>query len=110
MHYPPEGEYIEAKTSMDLYIYYRVASSDAPQLQTRAEAMQQSLSREYGIVSRLKRRPAETDGMQTWMEVYLSVPADFEAVLERAVTDTQLNALIHGPRHTEHFVDVSSCA
>ncbi len=95
---------------MDLYIYYRVRSELAPILQQQVEAMHASLSREYGIVIGLKRRPGESEGRQTWMEIYQAVPTGFEAALERAVEQAGLDALIDGSRHTEHFLDVSSCA
>lgn len=95
---------------MDLYIYYRVRSEDGEALRTRVVALQQSLAREYAIVTGLKRRPEEKDGRQTWMEIYQAVPAGFETALERAVAQAGLTELIAGPRNTEYFVDVSSCA
>ena len=95
---------------MDLYIYYRVRSENAAALQGRVESLQQRLEKEYGIVTGLKRRPQEKDGLQTWMEVYFAVPAGFEAALEDAFAAEGFSALIEGPRHTEHFVDVASCA
>ncbi len=95
---------------MDLYIYYRVPGADAPVLRSRAAAMQQCLSQEYGIVTGLKRRPQEKDGLQTWMEIYQAVPEGFEAVLERAVAQAGLTTLIDGTRHIEYFLDASSCA
>lgn len=95
---------------MDLYIYYRVRSENAPALQQRAEIMQQRLASEFGIAAGLKRRPEEKEERQTWMEVYLAVPSGFEAALEDAVVHADMLALIDGPRHTEHFMDIASCA
>lgn len=95
---------------MDLYIYYRVVTEDAATLHKQVILLQQTLAREYGIVTALKRRPEEKDGRQTWMEIYHAVPDGFEAALDRAVTQTGLLALIDGQRNTEHFVDMSSCA
>ncbi|MGH8807334.1 MAG: DUF4936 family protein [Noviherbaspirillum sp.] len=95
---------------MDLYIYYQVRGTNTPALRTRMDALQRCLSREYDIVSGLKRRPGEKDGLQTWMEIYQAVPAGFQAALEQAVAQAELTALIEGQRHIEHFVDVSSCA
>jgi hypothetical protein len=97
-------------TQMDLYIYYRVRREDSSKLQTQAVGMQDALTEEYGIVTALKRRPEEKDGWQTWMEVYQTVPNGFEVILERAVEQAGLSALIEGQRHTEYFLDVSSCA
>ena len=95
---------------MDLYIYYRVRTENAHALRPRIEAMQERLAYEYGIVSALKRRPKETDGRQTWMEIYQEVPTDFEAALERALVRDDLHAMIDGQRNIEYFVDISSCA
>lgn len=95
---------------MDLYIYYRARCEDAQALEVRVTAMQSVLSKEHGIAVALKRRPEEKDRRQTWMEVYLAVPRDFEAALAPAVAQAKLDALIDGERHTEYFLDVFSCA
>lgn len=95
---------------MDLYIYYRVRRENVDALKPRATAMQQYLAAEYGIVVGLKRRPEEKDEQQTWMEIYQSVPPDFDAALEHALAQAELTSLIEGPRHTEYFMDVSTCA
>jgi hypothetical protein len=94
---------------MDLYVYYRVRSDRTGELRAQAGAMQKWLTQEYGIVTGLKRRPEEKDGMQTWMEVYQAVPDGFAVMLERAVAQAGLAALIEGQRHTEYFLDVSAC-
>jgi hypothetical protein len=94
----------------DLYIYYRVRSEQAGLLQTKTEAMQRSLSAEYGIVTGLKRRPEAKEGRHTWMEVYLNVPEGFDATIETAVAQAGLAEVIDGPRHTEYFLDFSTCA
>jgi len=95
---------------MDLYIYYRVKTENAPALQPRAAALLRRLSDEYGIVTGLKRRPEEKDGRQTWMEIYQDVPAGFETALENALAREGLAALIDGQRYTEYFVDITACA
>ncbi|HZW14386.1 MAG TPA: DUF4936 family protein [Noviherbaspirillum sp.] len=95
---------------MDLYIYYRARCEDAHALCTQVRGMQQCLSREYGIVTRLKRRPEIKDGQHTWMEIYQDVPDSFAEALERAVVQAGLPALIDGQRNIEYFLDVSSCA
>lgn len=94
----------------DLYIYYRVGCDRSQALQTQVVAMQAALSLEYGIETALKRRPEETDGRHTWMEIYVSVPQGFDAILKQAVDQAGLPSLIDGERHTEHFLDFSSCA
>lgn len=95
---------------MDLYIYYRVLEKNVAALREQVLAVHEWVSQEYGIVTALKRRPGESDGRQTWMEIYASVPSGFEVTLERAVVQAGLAALIDGPRNTEFFVDVSTCA
>lgn len=95
---------------MDLFIYYRVRRENAAALRAQAAAMQRCLSREYGIVTGLKRRPEEKDGRQTWMEIYQAVPDGFDAILEHAAAQAGLAALIDGQRNTEYFLDVPTCA
>jgi hypothetical protein len=95
---------------LDLYIYYRVHAENAAALRQAVVAMQQALAREHGVDATLKRRPEEKDGRQTWMEVYLAVPDGFDAILAQAAERAGLSALIDGARHTEVFVDISSCA
>jgi hypothetical protein len=95
---------------MDLYIYYRVATGHAKLLEEKVTAMQAGLRRQHGVAVALKRRPEESKGQYTYMEVYLAVPGDFDAALERAVSQAGLAALIDGPRHVETFLDIAPCA
>lgn len=94
----------------DLYIYYRAPVAHADEVRHRAQAMQQSLREEYGIVARLLRRPEHKDGHHTWMEIYEAAPEGFETALEGALARAGLAGLTDGQRHTEIFVDVSPCA
>ncbi|TFW09414.1 DUF4936 family protein [Oxalobacteraceae bacterium OM1] len=94
----------------DFYVYYRVPVEHAAALRLRVEAMQRRLAMECAIVGRLKRRPEEKDGRQTWMEVYAGAPDDFAATLERVAHDADVSSLIDGGRHTETFVDFPECA
>lgn len=94
---------------MDAYVYYRVAAADADRFHILAAAMQASLSKQHGIVAELKRRPAEKDGLHTWMEIYRDIPDGFDAILNQALAQAGLAALIAGERHTELFMD-HSCA
>ena len=95
---------------MDLYVYYRVRSETAPTLHPLVIAMQARLAGQHGLSISLKRRPGESNGEQTWMEVYLATPDGFDKVLQQAVTAAGLDAHISGPRHTEVFMDISKCA
>ena len=95
---------------MDVYVYYRVRDALSAELQTRANALQAGLRRACGVHAQLKRRPESSNGFQTWMEVYLDIPDDFDAALERAVAGANLLPLIDGSRHVEYFLDCSPCA
>jgi hypothetical protein len=95
---------------MDLYVYYRVQAADAAVFLTKVSELQSDLRQENGILTALKRRPVEQDGLHTWMEVYLSVAEGFEAKLEQAVANSQLPAMIASKRHVEHFLDLTVCA
>ena len=72
--------------------------------------MHAGLTTLLGVACSLKRRPQATDGRRTWMEVYLAVPDGFSAVLEDAVRQAEIPALINNERHIEYFVDGSPCA
>ncbi len=93
----------------DLYIYYRVRDGLADQFASRVQAMQLDLAARTGIQGQLKRRVHSTDGLQTWMEVYLATAPGFEALLADAVESAILSASIDGDRHTEAFMDISPC-
>ena len=94
----------------NLYVYYRVACESAAVLQQRVEAMQATLHKNLGIASALQRRPEVKDGRHTWMETYFAIPSEFDATLNHAVRLAELEPLIDGERHTEYFMDISSCA
>ena len=91
---------------IDLYVYYKVREIDAASLASRVRAMQARL----GSPAQLKRRPEAREGMQTWMEVYPSVPDGFDAAVEQAAVDAGLQQFIQGPRRSEIFTDLSLCA
>ena len=94
----------------DLYIYYRVPDEHAALLAPRVLAMQQRLHAVHGMPGQLKRRPGSAEGRQTWMEVYPATSPEFDAALAAAVQEAALFELIDGPRHTEIFTDLSTCA
>jgi uncharacterized protein (DUF885 family) len=101
---------------MDFYIYYRLDPANAAALQARVYAMQSALAKQYGVACSVKSRPAgdvdssDSDDSLTWMEVYLDVPASFEAALNQAANDFALTGLIEGSRHIERFMDLLPCA
>jgi thiaminase len=96
--------------STNLYIYYKVAASRAQEFDHAAAAMQAELSLQHQINTALKRSAEIKDEHHTWMEVYSSVPPDFAQVIAQAVAKHGLADFIDGPRHTEFFVNISSCA
>ena len=94
----------------DLYIYYQVRDSDAPELQLMVVAMQARLAKLHGVGVQLKRRPEAKEDLQTWMEIYTGTGDGFAAALADAVGLAGLSARIAGPRHTEVFTDLLTCA
>ncbi|HEY4073780.1 MAG TPA: DUF4936 family protein [Herbaspirillum sp.] len=102
---------------MDLYIYYRVPRALAQQLQAQVNTMQANLRRDHGVAVALKKRPPQTgktgtdaaEPLDTWMEVYLAVPDDFENTLQQAFDAAAYAGLIDGTRHIEYFLDCTPC-
>lgn len=95
---------------MDLYVYYRVRSDAAAALHPKVLAMQARLAARFKLTTSLKRRPGESNGEQTWMEVYPATPPEFAQALQEAVEAEGLAAHMSGGRHTEVFTDISACA
>ncbi len=87
-------------------MYYKVGKLQSADLGQQIKVMQQTLATTTGVCTLLKRRPETDAGLQTWMEIYLAVPDDFEATLDRAVSAAGLSALIEGSRHLERFMDI----
>ncbi|QOY92458.1 DUF4936 family protein [Massilia sp. UMI-21] len=87
---------------IDLYVYYKVRDGDAAHLAARVRAMQAQLR----LPAQLKRRPEAREGLQTWMEVYPSVPDGFERLVEQAALEAGLAEHIAGPRRSEVFTDL----
>lgn len=94
-------------TMIDLYVYYKVLEIDADALAPRVRALQQALAARHGVAAQLKRRPEARDGLQTWMEVYPAVAADFAAALDAAAQEAGVDAFIAGPRRAEVFTDLA---
>ncbi len=94
---------------IDLYVYYKVRDDVAARLAPLVRAFQAEAA--AGVAgAALKRRPGSKDGMQTWMEVYPSVPEGFPAQLEAAASAAGFASLIEGPRRAEVFMELSTCA
>lgn len=54
----------------------------------------------------MRRPEADAEGRQTWMEIYTSWDEGSAHIIERALVDSGLGALIEGPRHPELFIDL----
>jgi Domain of unknown function (DUF4936) len=96
-----------------VYLYYRVRRENVASLRTKANAMQAQLASRHGITAFLKRSErragAVEEALETWMEVYPDLPADREAIVEQAIVEAGLAALIEGERRKEVFEDMSRC-
>jgi hypothetical protein len=95
----------------ELFIYYRVRSSNAADTQQAVIDFQAQLRNRFPqLMARLLRRPEEEDGRQTWMETYsansLRDPTGIDAGLQTEIEARALALLplIDGPRHTEVFI------
>lgn len=106
-----------AAVGRELYVYYKVRAESAAAASTAVHAFQQELRAETpGLVARLLRRPAERDGVQTWMETYAiersagagagpraeGVGATLQSRIEHGPAG--LAPHLAGPRHVEVFV------
>jgi len=90
---------------IDLYVYYKVRDSEAAALAPRVRAMQAGLAG-AALNPQLKCRLDAPEGLQTWMEVYPSVPDDFAAIVDQAAREAGLDTSIEGPRRSEVFTDL----
>ncbi|MEC5217091.1 hypothetical protein RCH09_002048 [Actimicrobium sp. GrIS 1.19] len=95
---------------MDLYIYYTIQAGDAALALQRVTQLQQQLAAAYDIVPQRKRRVDQSDGVQTWMEIYPAVPPGFDRVIAQAAAEHGLTALAQGERHVEYFSELTPCA
>jgi hypothetical protein len=95
----------------ELFVYYRVRSTQAPAARVAVLALQVDLRRQHPqLRARLLRRPDEQEGQQTWMETYATDPAqDPQGVGEALQNDIEaraaaLSAFVQGARHVEVFI------
>ncbi len=98
---------MNAISSPSLYVYYRVPEDKADAARNAAVRLAEIIALQGLERPRLMRRPeTNAQGQQTWMEVYERWDTDWTAMVDRAVADSGLGALIEGPRHPELFVDL----
>jgi hypothetical protein len=89
---------------MDCYIYYKSQIEHAAAIRHCVGLLCAELTGKLNHLPRLQRRPAASDGLITWMEIYLDVSEDFEQILNEAVAKCGMQTLIHGERRLEYFV------
>ncbi|MGR6806630.1 DUF4936 family protein [Sphaerotilus natans] len=93
---------------MELYIYYRIAESDAQAFAAELDALVPRLAvRCPGLRSRWLRRPESRDGMLTIMEIHHH-PDGLPAAMVRDIEDllSSWPASRVGPRHVEAFTEL----
>lgn len=95
---------------MDVYVYYRVSDGHASELHSQILDMQKQLSNLTHVTTSLKLRSEKAAVVQTWMEIYFSVPENFLDFLNQTVANLGLMNLIEGERHAEIFGDMPPCA
>ena len=95
----------------ELFIYYRLDTADAPVAYRAVRAFQELLRARYPwLKTRLLCRPDQTDGPQTWMEIYSADPApDSTGITPEVRAEIELQArsiapFVRGARHAEVFV------
>jgi hypothetical protein len=96
----------------ELFIYYRLRSSDAPAARRVVQEFQSRLCKRYPqLVARLLSRPEQAHGIETWMETYSTDPAraPCAGVSVELQSDIETHALVLTPlltstRHIEVFV------
>jgi hypothetical protein len=93
---------------VELYIYYRIAESDAQAFAAELDALVPRLTaRCPGLRSRWLRRPESRDGMLTIMEIHHH-PDGLPAAMVRDIEDllSSWPASRVGPRHVEAFTEL----
>lgn len=90
---------------MDCYIYYKSKQEHAIDIRHCVELLRTDLRDKMLHQVQLQRRPASTNGLITWMEIYREVPEDFESILTMAVSQCGIQTFIQGERRLEYFID-----
>jgi hypothetical protein len=91
---------------MDFFVYYKVQASNAETMRPRVSGLLARARHEFSVPARLMRRAEEDGEVQTWMETYENVPAEFDEWLTSASERLGIPALVSGSRHVERFVPI----
>ena len=98
-----------ADSRIELYVYYRVGLSDWPAALHIVRGFQRLLRSECpGLSARVLRRPGESGGSVTLMEIYAcadGLPCVIDGHLQRRIDEAAeaLTPLLAGPRRVEIF-------
>lgn len=95
---------------MNCYIYFKAEEQNEVAILRAETQLQAMIMEHFQCVGTVQIRPESAHGLQTWMEVYHSVPANFATELAPLVTQAGLPGLMHSERHIEYFMDVDLCA
>ncbi len=91
----------------ELYIYWKAPGTIAAQARELVQAMQQGLREQHPkLTARLLRRPEESQGLVTWMEVYAAPPPGITPALHAAIEAAAAPAMATlgiDKRHVEAF-------
>jgi hypothetical protein len=91
---------------MNCYIYYKSAASEAASVISCAKKLQAAIADQLLIPSALQRRPLETEGVITWMEVYQDIPDNFDQIMLEVTAKIGFEKHLSGKRHMEYFSEV----
>ncbi|MEI7786388.1 MAG: DUF4936 family protein [Betaproteobacteria bacterium] len=89
---------------LDLFVYYRVPASQESAHLAQTRALLAELRQRSGVEGRLSRRPEAKEGLHTWMESFIDLPAAQEAAVKDHLADPRGADFIAGERHSERFV------
>lgn len=85
------------------YVYYRVGVADFGAAVAAVQAMQAGLARDHpGLTAECLRRPGDSEGVVTLMEVYIFEAGHDAAAIERAAAAASAR-WCRGTRHVEIF-------
>ena len=89
---------------LDRFVFYRWRASQESAYLAQARTRLAQLHQSSGIEGLLRRRPEAKEGLHTWMESFIDLPAAQEAAVSAHLADPRSASFIEGERHTERFV------
>ena len=95
---------------MECYIYFKTRVADEARVLAAEAQLQRLLLQHTGRGMALQRRPHDSEGLHTWMEIYHEVSPDWSIQLAELLAQTALPDLQYSGRHAEYFLNVDVCA